>query len=116
MIDFTIDIVPDKVPIQPVDKYFGTPLSEWIERTPSRDSFSLDGDALKDFARRSIIALVERGAVPVRPSAEKDKFWEQQSQYGKSPEEVAENVLNEWQKSGRDPDTEGLQFALINYT
>jgi len=115
---------------EPIDKYFGVPLSEWIGRLPNnlqsdavglwhlipagRDSFSLDGDALKDFVRRSVIALVERGAVPVRPSAEKDKFWEEQIQYGKFPEEIADNVVIEWQNSGKDPNENGLWFALID--
>lgn len=70
--------------IEPVDKYFGIPLSEWIKRTPNelevdavgfwqivpvgRDSFGLEGGELNDFVRRSIIALLEKGAAPVRPS------------------------------------------------
>lgn len=61
-----------------VDKYFGIPLSEWIERTPNelemdavglwqivpvgRESFGLEGEALKDFVRRSVIAPRISGA------------------------------------------------------
>jgi hypothetical protein len=115
---------------EPVDKYFGIPLSEWIEKIPNelemdavgfwqivpvgKDNFDLEGDALKDFARRSIVALIKRGAIPVRPSCEKDKFWEAQFQYGILPEEIADSIIVEWLSSGEDPNEDGLWFALLD--
>lgn len=115
---------------EPVDKYFGISLSEWIERTPNelemdavglwqivpvgRESFGLEGDALRDFVRRSIVTLIRRGASPARPSVEKDKFWDKQDKYGTSPEEIADNVLIELINSGADPNEDGLWFALID--
>ena len=115
---------------EPVDKYFGIPLSEWIHRTPNelevdgvglwqiipvgRDSYSLEGEALNDFVRRSVTALIRRGGVPVRPAKGRGKFWERQAQYGKTPEEIATNVVTEWQNSGVDPNEDGLWFALID--
>ncbi len=117
--------------IEPVDKYFGISLSEWIERTPNelefdavgfwqlvatgRDSFGLEGNALKDFAKRSIIALLKKGAVPVRPSEDEGKLWEEQAQYGNGLEEVAHNIIREWESSRVDPDYDGIWFALIDY-
>lgn len=115
---------------EPVDRDFGIPLSEWIERIPNelemdavglwqivpvgRESFYLEGDALTDFVMRSVIALIKRGAVPVRPAADKENFWEIQTQYGKLPEEIARNVVNEWQQYGMDPTEDGLWFTLVN--
>jgi len=115
--------------IEPVDKYFGIPLSEWIERTPNeleidavgfwqivpigRDSFGLEDDKLNDFVKRSIIALLEKGAVPVRPSTNEGEAWRVQRQYGSKHDEVAANIITEWLDSGLDPDHDGLWFALI---
>ena len=116
--------------IEPVDKYFGIPLSEWIERTPNelefdavglwqivstgQENFDLDKEALKDFVRRSVIALVNRGAVPVLPSSDGNKYWEKQYQYGTVPEEIASNVINEWQYSEKKIDENGLWFTLMD--
>lgn len=113
---------------EPLDKYFGIPLSQWIERTPNeldvdavglwqivpegRDSFGLEGKALRDFVKRSVMALVERGAVPVLPSPDKNEDWVRQDQYGVSPSAVASGVITEWQASGVDPTVDGLWFAL----
>ena len=104
-------------------------MSEWIERTPNeltvdavglwqiipvgRDSFSLDGNELEDFARRSIGALIDRGAVPVRASDDAQIFWVKQEQYGVTSTEIAESILSEWKRSGVDPDVDGIWFALI---
>ncbi|MDR3672192.1 MAG: hypothetical protein P4L36_15190 [Holophaga sp.] len=114
--------------IEPVDKYSGTPMSEWIARVPNelevdavglwqiiptgRDSFNLSGAALEDFIRRSIIALIERGAVPVRPAESEHEFWKKQDRYGILATEIADRVIKEWEESGRDPDQDGLWFSM----
>jgi hypothetical protein len=113
---------------EPVDKYSGITMSEWINRVPNelemdavglwqiiptgRDSFQLTGKALDEFAKRSIIALIDRGAVPVLPSSTGQGHWKQQDQYGSSSTEIADKILNEWRQSGRDPDHDGLWFSL----
>lgn len=113
----------------PIDKYFGIPISEWIDKTPNelavdavglwqiipvgRDSFNLTGGDLEEFAKRSIIALINRGAVPVRPAPAKDGFWEKQLQYGNSPDEIANAITEEWKNSGVDPDHDGIWFSII---
>lgn len=113
-----------------LDKYFGTSLDEWIERTPNElevdavgmwqivpvgmDSFGLSGEGLEDFVRRSVIALINRGAKPVRPSSQKGICWEKQPQYGNFPDEIAENVLSEWISSEEEPNENGLWFALVD--
>jgi len=114
----------------PVDKYFGIPANEWIERIPNelevdavglwqiipvgRDSFNLSGADLEDFTKRSIIALINRGAVPVRPARAMDGFWEKQLQYGNSPAEIANAIIDEWKVSGVDPDRDGTWFSIFD--
>jgi len=115
---------------EPVDKYFGVPLSEWIERIPNelevdavglwqivpvgRDNFGLTGDSLRDFVRRGIVALLKKGAVPVRPDQKQGALWNSHTCYGDAPDEIADNIIIEWENSGIDPDEDGLWFALLN--
>ena len=113
---------------EPVDKYFGTPMSEWIAKVPNeleadavgfwqiistgRDSFKLSGKGLENFARRCIIALIERGSVPILPAKAEHEFWKKQDQYGNSPSEIADSIIKEWKELGRDPDQDGIWFSL----
>ncbi|PRD41880.1 hypothetical protein C5748_19715 [Phyllobacterium phragmitis] len=109
---------------EPVDKYFGTPMSEWIARVPNElevdavglwqiipvgiDSFGLSGERLDDFARRCIIALLQKGAVPVRfPSGLPA------TEYQGSHEEIANQIVNEWKAGTLVADHDGLWFALV---
>lgn len=116
--------------IEPVDKYFGISLSEWIERTPNeleqdavglwqivsvgQENFDLDRKMLREFVRRSVVALVRKGAVPALPSSGENKFWERQDKYGYDPEEIATNIVSEWQRPEKDPDENGLWFSLMD--
>jgi hypothetical protein len=80
-----------------------------------RTGFDLEGEALIDFIRRSIYALVDAGAMPVRgagiPGVEK---WIFQPQYGRTKQEIAEAVIAEWLRDGAPtPETwTGLWFGL----
>lgn len=113
---------------EPIDKYFGIALSDWIARTPNelendavglwqlvsvgRLSFDLAGPDLEDFVKRSIAALLSRGAMPVR--AAEGGRWQVQPEYGSDPEEVINAVTHEWLSSKVDPDEDGLWFALVS--
>lgn len=115
---------------EPVDKYFGIPISEWIDRTPNelsvdavglwqiipvgKDSFDLDGEELVDFVRRSIVALMLRGAVPVIPAPPENGYWIKQLQYGENADDVANHIIAEWHESAADPDENGVWFALMD--
>lgn len=115
---------------EPIDKYFGIPLGEWVSRIPKelevdavglwqivpvgRDNFGLSGERLRDFVTRGVVALLSAGAVPVRPSSEKDVFWVRQTCFGIGIDEIAKNVVEEWEKSGVDPDQDGLWFTLLD--
>ncbi|MBB4184530.1 hypothetical protein GGE07_001156 [Sinorhizobium terangae] len=114
---------------EPRNKYFDTPLSEWIDRVPSElhadavglwqiigsgnDGFELQGQQLEDFVRRCIVSLLKAGAVPVRPSASLAIFWEKQSYEG-DIEEVASAILGEWQRAGTEPNEDGIWFSLFD--
>ena len=110
---------------EPVDKYFGTPMSEWVARVPNElevdavglwqiipvgiDYFGLSDNALEDFSRRCITALLQRGAVPVRP-APAPKYWEPETAYRGTHEEIANQIINEWKAGKLIPDHDGLWF------
>ncbi len=82
---------------EPTDKYFGTPLSEWMSSIPNelpddavglwqiipalRRAFGLDDPAIEHFARLIIADLVD-------------------------------GVIGEWRAMGRDPDVGDVWFAL----
>lgn len=68
-----------------------------------RADFGLSGEALDDYVRRAIFALVEAGAVPVRMVADSGYEWVYQPQYGRSPAEIADNVIAEWHSVPDDP-------------
>lgn len=109
---------------EPVDKYFGTPMREWIARVPNElevdavglwqiipvgiDSFGLSGGHLDDFARRCILALLRRGAVPVRVPSDVPA-----TEYQGSHEEIADLIINDWKAGTLVADDDGLWFALV---
>ena len=65
-----------------------------------RTGFSLEGEALTDFVRRSIHALIDAGAKPVVGAGKPDQ-WKLQVQYGSNKHEVAEAVIDEWLRQER---------------
>jgi hypothetical protein len=110
---------------------WGTPMSEWINesipRAPyddvpfgmwqivddGRRLFDLEGDALADYIRTAIYALMDAGFKPVRGAGKPDQ-WQLQVQYGINKQEVAEAVIQEWLREGAptpEPWT-GLWFGL----
>jgi hypothetical protein len=98
----------------PIDIVSGAPMSEWIATMPDSlsdvpvgmwrlvpcgKSFGLEGEALVDFLRRCIHALIDAGAMPVR-GAGKPNTWVLQTQYGVNKYEIAEAVIAEWLAEG----------------
>ena len=114
---------------EPVDRDFGTPLSEWIEVTPKeldidavglwqiipvlRLSFGLTGNTLDDAIRRTLQGLLARGARPVRGSLTRRNAWEEVSYDGRN--DIVEAVIDEWKEMGRDPDVEDVWFMLPGF-
>jgi hypothetical protein len=113
---------------EPIDKYFGISMSEWISRIPNElevdavglwqiipvgiDSFGLSDEALEDFAYRCIVALLQRGAIPVR-SVSGVSGWVPEATYQGSHEEVANKIINDWKSHKLVPDHDGLWFWRI---
>ena len=73
------------------DKFYGQTVEEWIEKIPgelpidavglwqivpfAREGFGLSGEELLDVVRRSITALLAKGAVPVVGAMDGVHFW-----------------------------------------
>lgn len=90
-------------------------MSEWIACTPGtledlpvgmwkivndgRAGFGLEDEALVDFIRRSIYALIDAGAKPVT-DGDKPGTWVLQVQYGNTKREIADAVIDEWLRQG----------------
>src|SRR4051812_2005334 len=90
---------------------YGRTMSEWIALTPGeltrdavglwqivpegRGGFGLQGADLVEFVRRSLHALLERGAKPVVGGRGTGYNWIVQPQYGSSNDEIAEAVIAE---------------------
>ncbi|WP_076520255.1 hypothetical protein [Achromobacter sp. MFA1 R4] len=113
---------------EPVDKYFGIRLSDWIERLPNEldvdavglwqiipvgmDSFGLEGNDLDLFAYRCIMALLQKGAVPVR-AIKGAPGWVPDLAYRGPHEDIANQIVREWRSSKLAPDHDGLWFSLV---
>lgn len=93
--------------------------------------FGLREDALTDFVRRGVIALLESGAKPVigvwriatadspilvRPGWPPPHDW-QAVDYGETTRAIADAIVEEWLASGGLPhsDPRGLWFALPSF-
>lgn len=103
---------------EPRHRTYGTPMSEWISLVgdldrdatgvwqlvpDGRDGFGLQGDELIDFVRRSIHALLEAGAIPVRGGVDTEYVWIPLKQYGSTNEDICEAVIAEWLREAHDP-------------
>lgn len=112
------------------DKFYGQTISEVVSLIPGelsidavglwqivpkgRDGFNLTGDALVDFVRKCIQALLDAGAVPVRGGQDTGYEWVAEKQYGTDNDEVTENVIQEWLAMPDDPQAlcgDGVWFA-----
>jgi hypothetical protein len=112
---------------EPTHRRYGTPLSEWInlvgdldidavglwEIIPAgREGFGLEGPALDDFVRRSLLAHFAYGAFPVRHVPGDPNVWTIQTNYGETPEAMADAIIKEWNAQGRpNPDLGDLWLA-----
>jgi hypothetical protein len=107
---------------------YGRTVSDWIGLTAGelvrdavglwqivpdgRTGFGLGGPDLVDFVRKSVLVLLKRGAKPVRGGRGTGYNWIVQPQYGTTDADIADAVIAEWLAAGRDPDFDGVWFAL----
>lgn len=68
-----------------------------------RANFGLSGDALTNYVRRAILALLEAGAIPVKGAPGTGYLWIAQKQYGTATDEIADAVIAEWKSVADDP-------------
>ncbi|CCB65614.1 MULTISPECIES: hypothetical protein [unclassified Hyphomicrobium] len=79
-----------------------------------RVNFGLTGDALTDYVRRSVRALLEAGAVPVTHIPGNGYEFTYETKYGSTIDEITEGVVKEWLTLPDDPLVlagEGAWFA-----
>ena len=109
------------------DKFYGSTIEERIKQVPEelprdavglwqivsfgRQGFGLSGDELVDYVRRHLVALFAKGAKPVVGAMDNIHVWTLVD-YGRNAEEMADAIIGEWIRSGRDPDAGGVWFAL----
>jgi hypothetical protein len=74
-----------------------------------RKSFSLSGEALIDFIRRSLHFIIACGGRIVKDGPD---GWEPDDSYGAAPDEIVENVIRSWQAAG-EPDPEWGQWWFV---
>lgn len=109
-------------------KFTNERLSEWEEKMPNeleRDAiglwqiipalkydFGLTGEKLILHVKKNVARLIELGARPVTGAPQDDeRYWIVLDNYGKSPNEVAERIVEDWINSGKDPDFGDIWLA-----
>jgi hypothetical protein len=100
MIDEPRDKGTGETPSEAISQYPGEldldAVGIWQIVPDGRVTFGLSGDALADYVRRAIYALLDAGAVPVRHVPGSGFHWTRQTQYGSTREEIAEAIIAEW--------------------
>ena len=71
----------------------------WAIVPYGKHHFQLNGSALIDFIRRTILAIITDGGRPVVAS-ETLPIWEETFQYGTKPEDITDSVIAEWLAEG----------------
>lgn len=83
-----ISHIPDELDVDAVGIWHLVPIAE--------GDFGLSGADLISFLHRAIIALIDAGAVPVRPAPGSGIEWVRQQEYGETPDQIADAVIEEW--------------------
>ena len=100
------------------DNVYGRTMSEWISLIPgdlpndavslwhiSADGtsyFDLAGAELADYLRRSILALLEAGAIPVKTGKGTPYDWIAEQRFGVDKMTIVTAILREWKSSKKD--------------
>jgi hypothetical protein len=80
------------------------PVGMWLIVPAGRYDFGLQGEVLVAFVRRTVLALLRAGAMPVTRD-DAPVGWRVLEEYGRNPDEIADAVIAEWLASGGgDPD------------
>lgn len=82
---------------------------------PAGRSFGFTGRDLSEFVRLCILRLLSAGGIPVKYAERGPLLWREQTQYGKTKEEIADAIVAEWLAAGGgDPPWGWLWFVNRN--
>ena len=112
-----------------VHKAFGTPIDEWIERTPNElpvdavglwqvvvgftRGFDLSGAELEHYVRLSVAKLLERGALPVQGN--RNRGWSVRQDLAGPRGESLERIIAYWKSLSHEPNVGDVWFALPQF-
>lgn len=68
----------------------------------AKSLYGLAGDAVSEYVRRAINAILDSGGVPVRHIPGSGYDWVQQKQYGNTRDQIVEALISEWQSLPED--------------
>ncbi|WP_431286655.1 hypothetical protein [Roseateles chitinivorans] len=88
------------------------PIGMWQMVRAGREGFGLSGAPLEDFVQRFITEMITGGAEPIVGDDAAEFGWISADRPGGSPKETAEALVEEWTRSGVDPDVDGVWFAF----
>jgi hypothetical protein len=90
----------------------------WVVISSGKEGFGFQGQELREFIYLYVKNLIEAGGIVIHfGPASGDMVWIQAFEYGRSPEEIAQNVLDEWIAQG-EPEVgfyEGIAFTMPDY-
>ncbi|NDZ15672.1 hypothetical protein [Variovorax sp. WS11] len=84
----------------------------WQMVKAGREGFGLSGTVLAAFVRRFIEEMVAGGAEPIVGDMSAPFGWSRTTKYGIRPLDIAISLVDEWTRSGVDPDVDGVWFAF----
>lgn len=85
----------------------------WLLVSTGRRGYGLKEGDLREFIILAIIQLLAHGAHVIDAARDPIILWEKTDRYGKKPEDIAFNIVKEWNDKG-EPDIrgwDGIAFA-----
>ena len=89
----------------------------WGIISAGKAAYEFAGQDLREFIYLNVKVLIEAGGVPIESAKSPWRYYEHATRYGKTPEEIARNVVAEWVEQG-EPEIhgyEGIAFAMPEY-
>jgi hypothetical protein len=113
-------------------RYSDQTVGDWLENMPNEldvdaiglwqiiptgtREFGLAGLQLEEFIERAVLAILDRGAVPVKGNSNPEIGWRRFNDYGISKREITDNLVRFWlYNANREPDVEDLWFIMPHY-
>ena len=84
----------------------------WNIVPTGRWGFRLKDAELREFLVYAIIQLLEYGGKVIEQQGSTKVYWEESTRFGRAPEEIAFNIVKEWNAQG-EPDPEVWQSVAF---